>query len=141
MTATVDIVLDDEAARATAETLEVPHTTPEQSHAAALIVCAIAGRGFDLENEAHRRAAARFARPALEALGLLGDDIRRLSRGERKIIGSRVVHGSRSAVDAHREAGRALCKPCRQWARVDARKRGAPIPDDACEPAVPVEAD
>jgi len=106
MTATADIVLDDEAARAMAETLEVPHTTPAQARAAALIVCGLAGRGFDIADELHRHAAARLARPALEALGLIGhtedtpDD-----EAPRE-------HGSIAGYSAHRRRGEQACEPC-----------------------------
>lgn len=73
MAAHSDIVLDDEAARDAAETLEVPRTTPEQRRAAGIALCAVAVRGFDVTDAIQRRAAARFARPALEALGLVAE--------------------------------------------------------------------
>lgn len=105
----------------------VPQLTDDEKLRAALTVCDIAGRGLDVEIPEHRAAAARQARPILEVLGLLGEQALRSSeRGRGKM--SKVVHGTKSAVDAHQDLGQELCPPCRRWAQVDARKHGLPRP-------------
>jgi len=87
------------------------------------LVCNRAGRGLELGDPAQLAAAAYRARPVLEALGLIGETNWSPSRGERKRLGSKVVHGTRGAVDAHREAGhRFLDKACLRWLDVQSRK-------------------
>lgn len=100
----------------------IPPLTDEQKARATITVCALAGRGLDVEIPQHLAAAARSARPVLEALGLLGDEPIRMSRYSKSA--SSVVHGTRSAAEAHQALGQALCQPCQRWADVDSRKHG-----------------
>lgn len=95
---------------------------------ARLVVCGRAGRGRDVQDPAQLAAAADDARTVLDALGLLDGRDTRPSPGHVKDIGAKVVHGTRSAVQAHLDAGQYLCEPCRRWAQVQERRGGPPAP-------------
>ena len=95
--------------------------TDQEKKRAALTVCARAARGFDVQIPEHRAAAARLAKPLLEALGLLGKESLHSSPAPKL---SKVVHGTRSAVEAHRELGQELCRACLRWTDVESRKAG-----------------
>jgi len=100
------IVLDDEAAVTQAETLEVPGTTPGQRRGAGRVLCAIAARGFDLTDDTQRAAAVRFARPALQALGLLAEP------EDTPAAEPDSDHGSVAGYSAHRRRGEQACEEC-----------------------------
>ena len=91
----------------------------EAQRLTALAVCDYAGRGFDLDDPVHVRAAARLARPLLDALGLLGAPQR-----PAKLNVAPYAHGSQSGVDFHLGAGHtSLCAACQRWVDVHENRR------------------
>lgn len=104
----VDIVLPDEAARIEIDRLVVPRTTPEQSKAAAVTLCAIAGRGFDIADPVQLAAAVRYARPALEALGVATAAEEPPPPPE----APRYPCGTPAGYSRHRRLNERACQPC-----------------------------
>lgn len=105
-----------------------PAVVPEADRRAARVMLRAAARALriDLADETQAADAvprlAQYAREVFGALGFLGEMDRRASPGERKQLGSRFVHGTRSAVERHEAAGTPLCGPCQRWADVQSRK-------------------
>jgi hypothetical protein len=114
--------------------LRVQPTSTEQHQRAALAMCAVAARGFDLDDPAQRKAAAGRALPVLLALGYLAEPE---DAPEVHTETSRLVHGTRSAVQFHLDTRTPLCKPCLRCVEVDARKGIATARTDGTAPAQP----
>lgn len=105
--------------------IKAPVVDADAKRAVASLMCGRAARGLDLTDPTQRRAAVQAARASLEALGLIGDTSWRPSAATAKSRTSPSVHGTEGGVKAHLAASQKLCKACRRWQEVDARKRGA----------------
>jgi len=126
MTATVDIVLDDEAGRVQAENLEVEPTTGDQEHAAALVMCAIAGRGLDVCDRRQLERAAALVRPALQALGIVAADEQ--PGPEQEQSGEHSTCGTPAGYRRHYRLREQPCEECRDAYNAHERATYAPKP-------------
>lgn len=91
-------------------------------------VYAQAARGLDVNDPGQARQAAAIAEPVLNMLGLHGDDTWRPSPTAARYQGAaRFIHGTAVGVKLHRAAHKPLCRPCRRWVEVDARKRSGVV--------------
>lgn len=103
----------------------------EAQRLATLAVCDFAGRGLDLEDPVHVRAAGRLARPLLEALGLAGEPSGAwIGHATRT---TSYVHGTQSGVDHHLDAGhRTLCGACQRFVDVKEKRASAVCGEVSC---------
>jgi hypothetical protein len=130
----VDIVLPDEAARIQLDRLVVPHTTPEQSRAAGITLCAagsrrwaaVAGLDLDVRDPRQLEAAAIFVRPALEALGIAAPHEQPDAHQEQGA--EREQCGDVAAYRRHRRRGEKPCEACRIAYNAHERALYVPVP-------------
>lgn len=120
----------EEEARLEAQLTQIkaPRIDARAKRAVALLACGRAVDGLDLADPGQRRLAVVTAYDMLEALGLIGDpDMWIPSPATAKSRTAPFLHGTEGGVKHHLGSGARLCKPCRRWQEVDARKHGGAI--------------
>lgn len=81
----------------------------------------------DAADMVHRRALDDADEAMLTDMLGLTPESQQLRTSAKSVVDlcSKVVHGTRSAAEAHEAAGQWLCDPCQRWADVQARKQAA----------------